>query len=31
MQTRGIEFDMANDQVEPILREELKDYMTSAF
>lgn len=31
MQTRGIEFDMTNDQVEPILREELKDYMTSAF
>ncbi|WP_298951417.1 protein translocase subunit SecDF [uncultured Nonlabens sp.] len=31
MQTRGIEFDMSNSDVEPILREELKDYMTSAF
>lgn len=26
-----IEFDMTNGQVEPILREELKEYMTSAF
>ncbi|MGB3590855.1 MAG: protein translocase subunit SecDF [Nonlabens sp.] len=26
-----IEFDMTNDQVEPLLREELKEYMTSAF
>ncbi|ARN79047.1 protein translocase subunit SecDF [Nonlabens spongiae] len=26
-----IEFDMTNDQVEPVLREELKEYMTSAF
>lgn len=31
MQTRGIEFDMTNAQVAPILREELKDYMNSAF
>ncbi len=26
-----IEFDMTNDQVEPVLREELNEYMTSAF
>jgi SecD/SecF fusion protein len=26
-----INFDMSNDQVEPILRDELKEYMTSAF
>jgi SecD/SecF fusion protein len=31
MNTRGIKFDMNNAEVEPILREELKDYMTSAF
>ena len=31
MQTRGIEFEMTNEQTEEILREELKDYMTSAF
>ncbi|MGB5980668.1 MAG: protein translocase subunit SecDF [Nonlabens sp.] len=26
-----IDFDMSNSQVEPVLREELKEYMTSAF
>jgi SecD/SecF fusion protein len=31
MNTRGVKFDMTNAEVEPILREELKDYMTSAF